>query len=242
METNSYAGNRPLGERIHIIDAARGISILLMVIYHFHVDLYLFGILPKELINHPAVVFLQEFFACVFILASGISCRFSRNNLKRGLVMLAAGMAVTAVTYLFSQELYVRFGILHFLGVSAIIYSLAGKALDRLLPGILTPVVCVPLAVLTWTLRFETFDVKHLWVFGITGPDFSSADYFPLLPFFFVYLVGTWLGKYISAGLFPRWFYTFKCRPLSFFGRNTIWIYLAHQPIFFGILYLIIKP
>jgi uncharacterized membrane protein len=214
-----------------------------MVIYHLNVDLYLFSILPYRVLYNPAVEFLQVFFACVFIVTSGASCRFSKNNLKRGFVLLAAGMAFTAATYIFSEitssDLTVRFGILHFLGCSAIIYALAGKALDKLLPGFLTPLICVPLAVLTWSLPYKTFNVNFLWMFGITDRNFSSADYFPLMPFFFIYLLGTWLGKYIADGKFPRWFYNFRCDFLSFVGRKTLWIYLLHQPIFFGILYLI---
>jgi uncharacterized membrane protein len=239
LENREYIGNRPIGERIQIIDVARGISIILMVIYHFHIDLVLLEMMPSEILERPAIVLLQQFFACIFILTSGISCIFSKNNLKRGLILLAVAMVVTAVTYIYSPDLVVRFGILHFLGVSAIIYALAGKAIDALLPGFLTPLAGVLLAALTWNLRDLTFNVDFLWAFGIVNSEFSSSDYFPLLPYFFIYLIGTWFGKYVVAGKLPRWFYEFKCPPLAFVGRNTIWIYLLHQPVLFGALYLV---
>lgn len=239
MENQEYIGNRPLGTRVQIIDVARGVSIILMVIYHFHVDLALLEIMPREILQNPVVVFLQEFFASIFIISSGISTIFSKNNKRRGLIMLAAGMLVTAVTYIYSPDLVVRFGILHFLGTCVLIFAISGKAINTLLRGIILPLVCIPAAVLTWGLRYKTFSVGFLWPFGIVNNDFSSSDYFPLLPFFFVYLIGTWLGKYIFSGRFPRWFYSFKCPPLAYIGRNTIWIYLFHQPVLFGVLYLV---
>jgi uncharacterized membrane protein len=242
LENPEVIGNRQLGKRIQIIDALRGASIILMVIYHFFVDLYLFGWFPYKVLYNNAVTFLQVFFACVFIVTSGVSCRFSKNNLKRGLLIFAAGMAITAATEIYSalthSDLVVRFGILHFLGCAAILYALIGKPLEKLLPGFLMPVVCITLAVLTWNLQYHSFNVGFLWMFGITNRDFSSADYFPLMPFFFVYLFGAWLGKYIADGKFPRWFYRFKSPVLSYVGRKTLWIYLLHQPVFFAILYV----
>ena len=198
------------GGRVGMIDAVRGISILLMIVYHLHIDLYSSGIIDGELLFSPFVGFLQTLFASLFILMSGISCRFSRNNLKRGIVMFAAGMVVTAVTYFYDPSMIIRFGILHFLGVSAILFALLQKPLDRLLPSFVAPVVYAALAALTWDIPNHYYGVRGLWMFGFRSPGFHSADYFPLLPYFFVYLFGTWMGIYIASGRFPQWFYRFR--------------------------------
>lgn len=227
--------------RIGIIDAVRGLSILLMVIYHLHFDFYEQGIIDGQLLFSPLVSFLQTFFASLFILMSGISCRFSRNNLKRGLLMFAAGMAVTLVTAWYDPHLIVRFGILHFLGASAVLFALLEKPLDRLFPHALLPLLCVALAILTWDLPNHTYRVRWLWMFGFPSEGFFSSDYFPLLPYIFVYLFGTWLGRLICAGRFPRWFYRFRCPALEWIGRKTMWVYLVHQPICMGIVRLILK-
>lgn len=238
--TPSLPDSRKHG-RIGIIDAVRGLSILLMVIYHLHFDFYEQGIMDGNLLFSPLVSFLQTFFASVFILMSGISCRFSRNNLKRGLLMFAAGMVVTLVTAWYDPHLIVRFGILHFLGASAVLFALLEKPLDRLFPQPLLPLLCVALAILTWDLPNHTYRVRWLWMFGFPPSGFVSSDYFPLLPYIFIYLFGTWLGRLICDKRFPRWFYRFRCPVLEWIGRKTMWVYLVHQPVCMGIVRLILK-
>ena len=79
--------------------------------------------LPYAVLSNPLVSGLQVLFSLVFIIINGISCSFSRNNLRRGLVIFAAGLVVSLATWLFNPAYYVRFGILHFLGAAILIYS-----------------------------------------------------------------------------------------------------------------------
>ncbi len=214
---------------------------MLMLVYHFHADLYAFGMLSADLMFHPLVSFLQVFFASIFIVISGISSRFSKHNLRRGLLLLLAAFGITAVTFFFDKNSIVRFGILHFLGTAIVIYALVGKYLRELLPRFLPGIIYPLLAALTWPILSKRYDVKWLWILGFRGQGFQSADYFPLFPYIFVFLFGTWLGGYIMKNKFPAWFYKFKCRPLAFIGRNTIWIYLLHQPIFYSVFLILGK-
>jgi uncharacterized membrane protein len=71
--------------RIDIIDALRGVSILLMVVYHFGYDMVMYGRWPDWILFNPAINTLQSVFAGVFILLCGFSCRYSRNNPRRGI-------------------------------------------------------------------------------------------------------------------------------------------------------------
>ena len=116
-----------LSRRIELIDALRGLSILLMIIYHGAYDLYLWCGLPSWLLFNPLINTLQVFFACVFIAVSGAATQFSKNNIKRAFIMLAAAAVVTAVTYVMDSTCFVVFGILHFLGVAALVYALLPK-------------------------------------------------------------------------------------------------------------------
>ena len=111
--------------RIDIIDALRGVSILLMVVYHFGYDMVMYGRWPDWILFNPAINTLQSVFAGVFILLCGFSCRYSRNNPRRGILLLTLAAIISVATYLADTPIY--FGILHFLGVSVLIYSAAPK-------------------------------------------------------------------------------------------------------------------
>lgn len=88
------------------------------------------------------------------------------------------------------------------------------------------------------------FGVLHLLascmlLFGFTTPDFASADYFPLLPWFFVFLLGTWAGRYVKAGRLPQWFYTAKAPRLALVGRHALVLYVLHQPLLYALTMLL---
>ncbi|MBR6653381.1 MAG: DUF1624 domain-containing protein, partial [Oscillospiraceae bacterium] len=76
-------------------------------------------------------------------------------------------------------------------------------------------------------------------MFGWYTEDFYSADYFPIFPWLFVFLFGTWAGKHIRDGRLPEKFYTFTMPVLPQIGRKALIIYIVHQPVLFGITMLI---
>ena len=84
-----------------------------------------------------------------------------------------------------------------------------------------------------------TTQTPQLWLFGFTTPDFASADYFPLLPWFFVFLLGTWAGRYVKAGRLPQWFYTAKAPRLALVGRHALVLYVLHQPLLYALTMLL---
>jgi uncharacterized membrane protein len=82
-------------------------------------------------------------------------------------------------------------------------------------------------------------DSHYLWIFGFTYPGFASADYFPLLPWLFVFLFGTWLGGPVRERRLPKWVYDIKPPFLPRVGRQAFLIYLLHQPLLYSITMLI---
>ena len=84
------------------------------------------------------------------------------------------------------------------------------------------------------------------WLFplGLTTGDFASSDYFPLLPFLGFFLLGTVLGRTVYSKkqtLLPRVnSKNFLLRFLQWCGRQSLWIYLLHQPVLSGICTLIL--
>ena len=77
--------------RFDILDAWRSLAIVLMLVYHFLFDLYIFGVMTPEQLFSTPLNLLQKFICCSFILLAGMSARFSRSNLRRALTSLANG-------------------------------------------------------------------------------------------------------------------------------------------------------
>ncbi|MGI5936868.1 MAG: heparan-alpha-glucosaminide N-acetyltransferase [Oscillospiraceae bacterium] len=220
-------------KRIDLLDAWRSLAILCMLVYHFLYDLTVFGFMETEKFESPGLDALQLFICCSFILVSGISSRFSRNNVGRGLIVLCAGLLVMLGAYVAGEP--ILFGILQFLGVATIIYGLAGKYIERLNRNIAAPLFLVLFAV-TWVWTENTLvEATWLWPLGFIHRDFYSADYFPLMPWFFLFLFGTWVGGIIKELKEASWLHTPLHPALTWPGRHSLLIYLLHQPVLYGI-------
>ena len=241
--------------RIYLIDEVRGLSIILMVFYHaFYIlgDFFGFGFMHEvQLFFSP----LQPLFACLFIFISGFSSNLSRSNLKRGLRLLAIAAGFTVVTAVILPELNVNgaeiiFGILHLLSVSMLTYTLLKKPLEKVLTN-LGVAVCFALFVITFTVqagKLLWFDLpQSLYQSALLAPlgfppvGFYSADYFPVLPYIFMFFAGTFFGRLEKEGRIPQSWYVPRCRALSVIGGKTLIIYVLHWPIIFAIGLIISK-
>jgi uncharacterized membrane protein len=224
-------------KRIELIDALRGLAVILMVIHHALYDAVTFLGAPQVFFFNPVFNFLHYVFAGLFILLSGVSSRFSHSNIKRGLRVIAIALAITLVTYLIGMPDY--FGILHLLGFCMVFYGLTWKFWERL-PRVSAPIVYIALLVLSaLAVTYIKTDMSFLWMFGWTYPGFFSSDYFPIFPWVFLFLLGTWAGKYIIENRLPGWFYDTKVPVLPAVGRKALLIYVLHQPVLYGIAMLI---
>jgi uncharacterized membrane protein len=236
-------------QRVGVLDELRGLCVLLMLVYHGLYDVvYLFGV-DYPAYRGPFWDGVQIFIAWNFIFVSGISCRYSRSNIRRGLITLGLGVAVSLVTYFFMPGQMIWFGILHFLGTAMILYGLVGKALDRL-PTLAGMALCALLFVFTFNLPDGTVGLPGLfelalpaglygysWLLplGIGG---SGSDYFPLFPWIFLFLGGSFLGREFLANRMPGFFYRNHIHFFARIGRHTIVIYMLHQPVLYGLLWV----
>lgn len=224
-------------QRIDILDVWRSLAILLMLVYHFLYDLALFGVISWGQLFSAPLNAMQKFICCSFILLAGASARFSRNNLRHGLVVLAAGILVELGALVGGQV--IRFGVLMLLGCSMVIYHFLGNYLQKL-PGWLLAAGCVVLYAASdrWT-DAVTVSCRWLYPLGLQYPGFSSADYFPLLPWLFLFLIGTALGGWCLRRRDSRLLAAPLPRPVTFLGRHSLLIYIIHQPILYGISWLL---
>lgn len=235
--------------RAVLLDEMRGFMLLNMLLYHLLYDLvFLFGVPVPWYLSRGAFLW-QELICCTFIGVAGACSVFSRSNLRRGLQLIGWGMVITLVTLVAMPGQTVWFGVLHLIGLSTLLFCpLAGAA--RRVPPWAGIVLCAVLYLLTYGVSMGYWGIGPLWQhplpsglyqhsllapLGFPGGDFRSSDYFPLLPYFFVYAAGAFAGRIIRERK-PAPFYRSHSGALAFLGRHSLGIYLVHQPVLYGLL------
>jgi uncharacterized membrane protein len=242
------------GRRFWEVDAARGVAMVMVVLYHLVYDLDTFAGYGIESTSGFWAAFADaSAFAFIFLAGLSLAISFSREQeagrrgwdlfgkyLRRGARIFAYGMLITVV-FLALGYGYVIFGVLHLIGVSIVlaypfrklrylnvVLGLAVVAAGAYVPAE-QPVVGAAAGVLLAPL-------------GVVPENLFMPDYRPLLPWFGVVLLGLFAGNMLYAGRSPRksvaglpWFS--PARPLAFLGRHTLLIYLIHQPILIATLW-----
>ena len=151
-------------------------------------------------------------------------------------------------------QMVIVFGILHFLGLALIIYSLLNKYTDKIKNSI-GFVVSLVLFIISYNIPYgyigfkgmacfylpaQLYSFYPLFIIGLPTPDFYSGDYFPIVPHIFLFFAGVFIGKIIKEKGAPKLMYKKLCPPLDFIGKHALVIYVVHQPVVIGILYLLV--
>ena len=222
-------------KRIWELDVFRGICILGMVLVHFIYDLVeLYGIIDW---SYPAVFsFVKDWGGVLFLLLSGVCATLGSRSVRRGLIVFACGLVCTAVTagmYLLGfagKYIIIWFGVLHCLGLCMILWA----PLNKLPTWALAVLGAVIIAAGFWTNGIR---VECTWLFplGLTYRGFSSSDYFPRLPTRGFFLLGSVIGRTLYRNketLLPQINAESPVlKFLGFCGRQSLFIYLLHQPV-----------
>jgi uncharacterized membrane protein len=187
----------------------------------------------------------------IFLVGVSLSVSFSRTKkihqdrnklfmkyFRRGLKVFSWGLIITLVTWIFLREGFIIFGILHLIGISII---LAYPFLKLLYWNLLIGLFCIFLGAY---LKCFVFNFYWLSWLGFRPAQFYSVDYFPLLPWFGVVLIGIFFGNLLYSDCSRRFqlidFSSFSgIKVFCFLGKHSLLIYLLHQPLIIAVLFLL---
>lgn len=221
--------------RILWLDLLRTLAILMMIVFHTAFDLQEFHGWDIDVFS-GAWDILRIATGTLFIGLSGLSTHYTRHPYKRAGRILAAAAFVSIATFVWDPETFVRFGILHLIGVSVLLLPVLNKF------GMWN--IAFGAAVVTIGNLFTgTIADTHLLIpFGFLPPMFATLDYYPLLPWSGIAMIGYGIGFAINMDRqkIPK---TRNQKAittiLSFPGRHALGIYLLHQPVIIAILDII---
>lgn len=240
-------------KRLWEIDAVRGIAIVMMLVSNAVFDLHFFRIAAVDISSGFWWAFARTT-AALFIFIVGVSLVLSTARFRntkgysgrkltkklfvRGLKIFGLGLLITAATFTLFPQNTDLFGVLHLIGLS-IIFARPFLALrfGNLALGLAAILIGVYLSGLR-------FDFPWLLWLGLSPANNFAVDYTPLFPWFGFVLLGMFTGNLLYKGgvrqfRLPELSTFLLIRGLNFLGRNSLKIYLAHQPVFVVSLYLL---
>ncbi|MDF2374327.1 MAG: DUF1624 domain-containing protein [Rhizobiaceae bacterium] len=238
------SGQRP--PRVAAIDVARGAALLAMAIYHFAWDLEFFGYVPAAMTAEGGWKLFARSIAGSFLFLVGVSLVLAHGKsirwdvfAKRLAMVACAALAITAATLWFTPDNYIFFGILH----SIVVSSLLGLFFLRV-PPLLTLAIGLAIILSRPYLLNQMFNHDGLLWLGLSTVPAHSNDFVPLFPWFGPVLLGIATGKIgVQFALIDRLASLYRGadivgRSLSLAGRHSLAVYLIHQPMLIGTVYL----
>jgi len=236
-------------QRFWEIDTLRGVAIIMMVIYHLMWDLYFFAVLPNIALQVGFWKYFQRTTASLFLTLVGVSLVVSykrdrqvnlgqrvpfRKFLGRGARIFGWGMVVGLVVRLAGIG-KIDFGVLHLIGFAII------AAYPFLEWRWLNLFLWAALYLVGKLLQPGLVQFPWLIWLGLEPPFYNYLDYFPVIPWFGVVLLGIGLGNLLYADNrrrlpFPDWSGWWPVRWLQALGRRSLPIYLLHQLVLFALL------
>ncbi|NDK08332.1 DUF1624 domain-containing protein [Candidatus Gracilibacteria bacterium] len=232
--------------RYEKLDILRGIAISMMIVFHTnYVLLNIFDISFLNFSNSFWDIF-GEIGGCLFITIASISfmlgekkygdkvCkRYFRYSIFLGIFALL----ISGFTFIFIKEQLILFGILHFFSISFLLILLFRKLkLFNFIIGLIIVLFHV----------FYSIEIgnNYLFILGFINNSFYSADFWPLIPYFGLFL----LGYSSSLFLYEKQILQkiligekkgFIYNLLKVAGRHSLLIYIIHVPIIIVLIFLI---
>lgn len=248
-----------MNNRIYLVDLFRGFAVINMIIYHTLYDLKYIFYLEMPYFSIEKWYYYQQSICVTFIFLSGFSANFSKKLLKNSTRLALTASIITIVTTMISKELAIYFGVIHLLAFSMAFIYLIDKLYKTNNKNSHIFCLIVSLGLFVY-LKSNFFSNSYLYfhlytiiskfdlsfVIGFPRDDFYSSDYFPILPWLILVFTGYFAGKYYKlCPLLQNFDKNIKTvlykhtAILSYISKHSLIIYIFHQIIIYGFLYII---
>ncbi len=239
--------------RFAVLDGIRGFALISMIVYHAVWDLVYIFHFDWDWYRSEYAYLWQQSICWTFILLSGFCQPLGKHQYRRGLTVWMGGAVISLVTYFVMPENLVMFGVLTCLGSCMLLAKLLDPFLRRCkpLPGMLLSLAmfAVTRNLYNGFLGFERWNFcalpegmyqNHVTAYlGFPPDSFFSTDYFPIIPWFFLFLAGYYLHSIFRQREWMSWLRSSKCGILEWIGRHSLLLYMLHQPVVYGLLTLV---
>lgn len=217
-------------QRFLVIDVLRGLAVLLMIIFHLTFDLNFFRMIHIPFLNNIYWIGFGRFILILFLICVGLSLAIVHkedikwNLFKKRIYKIGAwALIITIITYMIVPRHFVFFGTLHCIAAA----SLAGIFFVK--RPRLSLLICVVLVASDLIFHPTLIPVAE-WL-GVT-----PMDYIPFYPWVGIVLLGIYLES-VNFHKIPL-NRNYLTSPLESMGKHALKIYLLHQPVFIGMLFL----
>ncbi len=227
--------NQAKDDRLILIDLLRFLAIFLMVIFHFAYDLNLLHLVKIQIYKSSFWYLLPRFIVILFSFTMGASLFYStqRRGISwqklgwRTIKLASLAMIISIVTFQLFPHNWIFFGVLHFFLIATWVA----------LPFVFCPKVALLLAICIWSLRFG---------FGVSFDPMSElfaqvtpSDNIPFYPWIAMVFFGIFIA---STRALEQWKPKFKAYAfIAWCSRHTLKIYMLHQAVLFGLLWVVAK-
>jgi len=239
--------------RLWEIDTLRGVAVILMALFHLFWNLQHFSLSQIDVLSGGWQIFARAI-GSTFMGVLGVSLwldaarraqtrqQLWTRNLRRMIILLACASLVTIATVITTPTAFVRFGILHLAAVAVVLGTPFVQA-----PQWVSLVGGITVLLSTALIAQASPSTSWLIPFGVVPPGVSMVDYYPIVPWFGMSLLGIAFGKWFYPNGNRRFTLPQLNRvpfapllaTLQFLGRHSLAVYLLHQPILYGLVLVV---